>query len=126
MALSDQSLEGIVVSVLAVNKFGLEKARGLLPALRMAGLTRPAGVVGEDLCTLTVRLARAGYNRGLLTEMMAGRLLTLMAAVDQGRFTMLDSLVSSGDRDRALAILCEVHGIGPQVAANAWKLLRDP
>ena len=124
MALSNESLDAIVAAVLAVNNYGLEKAYGLLPALRKAGLTRPAKVVNEDLGTLTVRLARAGYNRGLLTEMMAGRLLGLMKAVHEGTLDRLDSLAASGDQDRTLALLCEIHGIGPQVAANAWMLLR--
>lgn len=124
MALSDQSLEAIVAAVLAVNNYGLEKAYGLLPALRKAGLTRPAKVVDEDLGRLTVRLAQAGYNRGLLTGMMADRLAGLMKAMLDGKLARFDPLVSTGKREEAIALLCEIHGIGPQVAANAWALVK--
>lgn len=124
MALSNHSLDAIVAAVLAVNNYGLEKAFGLLPALRKASLTSPAKVVNEDLGVLTLRLAQAGYNRGLLTEMMAGRLLVLMKAVQEGKLDRFDTLVAAGDQGQALALLREVHGIGPQVAANAWLLVR--
>jgi len=122
MRLCDQSLEAIIAAVLSVNNFGLEKAYGLLPALREAGLTRPDEVVSQDPGDLTVKLARAGYDRGLLTGMMADRLLLLMKAVESGALNQFDDLVASDDREKAIALLCEVHGVGPTVAANALVL----
>lgn len=124
MPLSDNSLEAIVAALLAVNRFGLEKAYSLLPALREAGLTRPGKVVNEDLGAVTVRLAQAGYDRGLLTGMMAGRLVTLMQAVDRGELDSFEGLLARGDLEKATSLLCQVYGIGPKVAADAWLLLR--
>ena len=123
MTPSDRSLEAVVAAVLAVNRYPLEKAWELLPPLRKAGLTRPEKVIGTDIGVLTVALAKAGYNRGLLTEMMAGRLQALMAAVQAGTLDRLDALVAAAKRDEAVASLREVRGIGPQVAANALALL---
>ena len=124
MAISQDHLDAVVVAVLAVNNYPLEKAWALLPRLRQAGLTDPRLVASEDLGSLTVGLARAGYNRGLLTAMMAERLQGLGQAVQDGTLSSFDAILAQGDRERAISVLRHVRGIGPRVAANAWTLLR--
>lgn len=124
MALSEHTTEAIIVSMLAVNSYSLERAYDLLPALRAAGLTSPLMAVEKDAGEITVLLGKAGYKRGLLTGMFAERLLAMMKAVGSGEMDALDGLLAANDRDSALALLCRVRGIGPQVAANAWALLK--
>ena len=124
MSIPDDHIEAILASILAVNAYGLEKAYGLLPAFRAAGLTNPTIVVRQNAGDLMMGLAHAGYDRGLLTEMMAGRLANLMSAVVDGRLDELGKLVANSDRNSAISLLCSVKGIGPKVASDAWMLMR--
>ena len=116
-------LESVVVALLAVNNYPLEKAWKLLPALREAGLTSPAKVP-DDLGDCTVKLASAGYDRGLLTAMLAERIQNVMASARRGDLAKLEGLVKGGKKDEAVTLLCTVRGIGPKVAATTWMLCR--
>jgi len=121
--IQDEHLEAIIVSMLAVNNFSLERAYGLLPTLRESGLTSPKRVIDTPTDTIRAGLATAGYQRGHLTEMFADRLIALMREVDAGRLDRIDSLVLSGKREEAQELLCSIRGIGPRVALHAWLLM---
>ncbi len=123
MSLKQEHLEAIVVSVLAVNRYPLEKSYSLLPNLRKLGLTDPTKVANANSPDVMMRLDRAGYHRGLLTEMMAGRLIGLMNAVSEGQLDSLSNMVTKGEKDQAKQLLCRMKGIGPQVAADVWMLV---
>lgn len=69
-------------------------------------------------------LSRAGYNRGLLTGMLAERLQALMVAVASGSLDGLEDAVASGNKSEARALLLRVKGIGERVAEVAWQLLK--
>jgi len=116
--------EALVASVLAVNGFGVEKVYGLLPAFRNSGLTDLNRISKKGIEEVTILLARSGYDRGLLTGMMAERLLNLITAIVDGGLDGLEEMVISNKRDKAVHLLCTVRGIGPRVAANAWILMR--
>jgi len=117
-----EHVEDLVVALLAVNQYPIEKAWALLPALRSEGLNAPA-TTPADLGEATVMLANAGYNRGLLTSMFAERIQNLMWAVRDGRLDGFDELVTAGKKNEAMALLCSISGIGPRVADNAWQLV---
>jgi hypothetical protein len=122
MLLQQAHLEALIVSVLAVNAYGLEKAYALLPAFRKSGLTDPRKVAMADVEDVMMRLYEAGYRRGMLAEMMAGRLISLMKVVEDGKLDALNALVVKGDQEGTKALLCMVKGIGPKVAADVWML----
>lgn len=122
MLLAQDHLEAIIASVLAVNVYGLEKAYALLPEFRKCGLTDPLKVVQADIAEVMVAFQRAGYNRGMLSEMMAGRLMNLMTAAAEGHLDTLNEMVSKRKRAEAEALLCQIKGIGPKVASDAWML----
>ena len=126
MPLFQGHLEAIIAAVLAVNAYGLGKSYALLPAFRKAGLTDPKRVVKASIEDVMMRLHEAGYHRGMLAEMMAGRLISLMKAVDEGNLDALNALVAQGDRGGAERLLCSVKGIGPKVAADVWMLVQSP
>ena len=115
-------LGDVVVALLAVNRYPLEKAWGLLPALEANGFTDPA-TVPEDIGEATKKLWDSGYDRGLLTSMFAERIQSLMAAVKAGQLARLDELVDARKKAETVALLCTVPGIGPTVAENAWLLV---
>ncbi|WLT30647.1 hypothetical protein [Geothrix sp. PMB-07] len=85
MKIQDEHLEAIIVSMLAVKNFSLERAYGLLPAMRKSGLTCPKSVIDTPPDTIKAELANAGYQRGHLTKMFAERLISLMKVVDAGK-----------------------------------------
>ena len=115
-------LGDVVVALLAVNRYPLEKAWGLLPALEANGFTDPA-TVPEDIGEATRKLAAAGYDRGLLTSLFAERIQRLMAAAKAGQLDGLDGLVIARKKTEAVALLCNMPGIGPKAAENAWLLV---
>jgi len=125
MKLAKDDLEAIVTAVLAVNRYSLEKAYDLLPALRKAGLTQPDKVAAMEIETLITGLFQAGYQRGGLMEMMAGRFMSLMQAVNAGKVDPLGGLIKRGDTDEATELLCTIKGIGPSVAATAIQLIKS-
>ena len=122
--MKQENLDDLAVALLAVNNYSIEKAWGLLPGLHEAGLTSPA-TFPADLGAATVKLASAGYDRGMLTEMFAKRLLALMQKAESGALDELDAFVEADRQDDAVALLVTVPGIGPKVARTAWELLRS-
>lgn len=123
MALAEAQTECLLMAILAVNSYPLEKAYQLLPRLRGLGLTDPARVVDMDLPTAIEALTTAGYDRKNLTWMIAERVKALMAAIHDGRLNGLASAVEARDERGAAELLSEVRGVGPRVFENAWALL---
>jgi hypothetical protein len=124
MKVTADELEAVAVAVLAVNNYRIEKAWDLLPKLREAGLTTPASVAPADIGALTVRLVAAGYDRGMLTSMLARRLQNLMQAAEAGVLDGLTAAAARKDKAAAVEILTRVKGIGPQVAESTWLLVQ--
>lgn len=121
--LSESLTTNLVVAVLAVNSYSLEKAWALRSALSDEGLTNPANSSKLDQRALTVRLAKAGYDRGMLTGMMASRVADLMRAIATGQLDALDEHIRQQDWEAVERLLRAVRGIGPKVAKNALLLL---
>lgn len=123
MAISQDSVDAILVSLLAVQNYPLDRAWSLLPGLEKAELTNPFRVAQADVGNLVAKLTGAGYERGYLNGIMAPRVQNLMKAVVAGELDAFDALSKAGHRQAALELLCKVKGIGPKVANNAWLLL---
>lgn len=121
--LADRDIEALTVAILAVGLWPAEKVRDALPSLREAGLLVPAAVAAMDLGELTMKLARNGYARGLLTSMYAERFQALMNEIARGGLDAIPEMVRNGDREKFTTVLQEIHGVGPKVAANAWSLM---
>lgn len=123
MALAASQVECLLVALLSVNNFSLEKAWALLPRMREAGLTDPARVTAMDMAAAIDALTRAGYDRKSLTWLFAERVKALMAAIVAGELAGLDEAIATNDKGRATELLDRVRGIGPTVIQNAWALL---
>jgi hypothetical protein len=123
MALSMPQIECLLMALLSVNNFPLEKAWALLPRMRDAGLTDPARVVTMDMATAIEALTRTGYDRKNLTWLFAERMKALMAAIHDGKLAGLDEAISASNKERARVLLSDVRGVGARVFENAWTLL---
>lgn len=121
--LQAEHLDALVTALLAVNGHPAEKVWKALPDFHAAGLMDPDLVSTEDLGTLTVKLASNGYNRGMLTGMMAERYQALMRSVSSGTLDALPALMRTEQKSEALALLQTVKGIGPMAARLAWSIL---
>ena len=124
-ALSPSHLDCVVTAMLSVNGYPAEKVWKALPDLRAAGLLDPSSVANEDLGSLTVKLASHGYNRGMLTGMMAERYQALMRSVASGALATLPELVANGQKAETLTLLHTLRGIGPMTSKLAWSLLKS-
>ena len=123
MKLKTESLEAILVAILAVNSYGLEKAYALLPQLREAGLTNPESVANADVGDVMVRMYESGYQRGLLGEMFAQRVKHLMTLASRGELDLLDDFLENNQREQAIELLCQIKGVGPKVAGDVLLLM---
>ena len=121
---SSDIVDALVISLLAVNNYQLDKAWALLPSLKSNGLTDPAQVAGADVGDLTVRLASAGYDRGMLTGLFAERLRQLMISVLSEAFGGLRDAIQANDQKKFSDLFCAFPGVGPRVCSNAWLLLK--
>jgi hypothetical protein len=123
MALAPNQVEYLLMALLAVNNYPLEKAWALLPRMRELGLTDPARVAAMDMPATIEALTAAGYDRKNLTWMFAERVMALMAAIHGGELAGLDEAIAAKDKGRATELLDRVRGVGPRVIQNAWALL---
>jgi hypothetical protein len=123
MGLAALQIECLLMALLSVNNFSLEKAWALLPRMREAGLTDPVRVEGMDMAAAIEALTGAGYDRKNLTWLFAERVKALMAAIHGGELAGLDEAIVKKDKDRATELLSQVGGVGPTVIQNAWALL---
>lgn len=123
MALSRSQVECLLVALLAVNSFALEKAQSLLPRLRAAGLSDPVRVNAMNMPEVIEALTVAGYDRKNLTWMFAERVKALMMAIERGELTRLEEAIAATDKELAATVLRRVRGVGPTVIQNAWSLI---
>src|SRR5689334_8002619 len=73
--MSNEGFQDLVVSMLAVNSFSLERAYGLRPALDAAGLFNPQSIATRTVAELAEALEQAGYKRGsFMNPLIADRL----------------------------------------------------
>jgi endonuclease III-like uncharacterized protein len=116
--------EDLIVSILAVNQYSLEKTYALLPLLRRAEVLDP-----EMLCNLqpeevVERLKTNGVDRGsFMTLLFAMRLVSLGVALHSKGIASCVEVILSNDPEEIRNLLLPVNGIGPKVIGN-FLLLR--
>lgn len=113
----------VVAAMLAANSYSLLRAQEVVPKLRRARLLDPDHVCALGPGPLTVQLASAGYDRGMLTSMFAERLQALVRAVRDGKLDGLDETIAARNEAGAMKMLTAIKGVGPVVARTAWALL---
>lgn len=119
----DNPWEDLVVAILAVNQYSLEKTYLLLPGLRKAGLTDAGNLSRWTQEELLERLKEAGCDRGsFMTALFAQRLCALGALIQQRGVENCNEVVA-GTRIGAIEkLLLPVKGIGPKVLKNFYAL----
>ena len=88
--------EDLVLAVLAVSLYRIEKIEPCRSAFREAGLFDPERLAIESSQAVTQELKRAGYDRGKLTWQFADRLISLGKHVVDGDRTAIEHVLCMG------------------------------
>lgn len=116
-------IENLLLAVLAVNNWSLERVFELRDPLRDAGLFDLAVVSNLSEAEIARRLTIAGYARGeYMTTLMALRFLSVTQVLSTDQLARLAAAIQAGHRDAAEAILNRIRGVGPAVLRNFWIL----
>ena len=117
--------EDLVISILSVNNYSLERTYQSIEGLRSEGLTDPIHLMKLDQKEIVVRLKAAGCDRGsFMTNLFALRLANLGALIESKGVEGCLNVISGKDTRAIEELLLPVNGIGPVVIENFY-CLRD-
>jgi 3-methyladenine DNA glycosylase/8-oxoguanine DNA glycosylase len=124
MTAADDPWEDLVVSILSVNQYSLERTYQSIEALRKQGLFSPQSLMQWDQGEIVACLKSAGCDRGpFMTNLFALRLANLGALTQSKGLAACTKVISAQDARMIEELLLPVNGIGPKVIAN-FCLLR--
>jgi hypothetical protein len=119
----DELWSDLVVSILSVNQYSLEKTYACLPALQSLGLCSPDKLGSWDVEDIIVWLKQAGLDRGpFMTALFAKRLSSLGVAVNAMGIADFTRSLSSKKCAEISELLMPINGIGPKVLSNFFLL----
>ena len=121
----DDVSSDLLMALLAVNSWTLERVSGLYESLRKNGLFDVSILSGLTPEQIQGRLSAAGYERGpVLGRMIASRVQNLAVALFEGGDQLLVDCEASRDISATRAYLLQLHGVGLTVVEN-YLLLRS-
>jgi hypothetical protein len=112
----------LLVSMLSVNSYSLEKAYAHLQGLQSEGLCTPDNLTKWTAEDIASRLKAAGVDRGsFMNGLYSQRLASLGEAVRRiGATNFTNSLLAK--RVEISSLLMPIEGIGPKVLMNFFML----
>lgn len=121
----ESAWDDLVISILAVNQYSLERTYPLLGGLRGQELTKPSVLARRDVDNIEERLRMSGFDRGaFMTRLFAQRLAAIGSLIRTKGVTECELIFKSGDRTAIRELLQPVKGVGPIVLRNFF-ILRD-
>jgi hypothetical protein len=120
----DNPWQDLVVSILSVNQYTLERTYQCIPELEKQGLFDPQNLIHWHQKEIMHRLKLGGCDRGqFMTNLFALRLASLGEFLRRELDTYAEVL-SGRDARRIEELLMPINGIGPRVLSNFF-LLRE-
>jgi hypothetical protein len=120
---SDKCWRDLVVAILSVNNYPIEKTLRLSESLERNGLFDVAVLAANGLADIGKRLGEAGYNRGaFMHELFTQRLCSLGRLASDVSIEDCEKILRSGTRKDVSILLSKVNGIGPNVLASYFVL----
>lgn len=118
------SFTDLVISLLAVNGWGLDKAGALLDGLRGQGLTDPSAIASREWGDNAQSLEAAGYNRGeYMISLLTDRIIAAAKAwFEHDLEPRLKDAEAKRDLARIAELLIPINGVGKQVVSNYFLL----
>jgi hypothetical protein len=119
----DNPWEDLVIAILSVTQYKLEKTYALLDSLRIEGLFTPSNLMRWSENEIATRLRAGGCNRGaFMTKLFAERLAALGTFVKTTGEQTVEQIILSRDTSTVEKYLLAVRGIGPVVLENFYIL----
>jgi len=120
---NDSPWDDLVVSILAVNQYSLERTYTSLQRLREQKVTDPLILARERPHEIEKRLSAGGCDRGpFMTKLFAERLAALGMLIRTKGVTECETIIGSRDAKSIEKLLLPVKGIGPVVLRNFFML----
>ena len=117
--------EDLVLSILSVNQYSLEKTYLHVEGLRSEGLFEPENLMALPGDEIASRLKRAVViGEVFMTTLFAHRLSSLGWFLQSNGVRECESVLRSSDSSAIRALLLPVNGIGPKVLQNFF-LMRE-
>jgi hypothetical protein len=124
---SDCPWEDLVVSILSVNQYSLERTYTSLPGLREQKITDPVSLAAWEFEEIEGRLRSAGCDRGpFMTKLFALRLSALGALIRTKGVAECEQVIGGNDPKDIEHLLRPVNGIGPVVLRRFFLLRGIP
>lgn len=120
---ADSPWEDLVISILAVNQYSLEKTYACKAGLQAQELTFPATLIQLTSAELERRLRAGGCDRGeFMTNLFAKRLAALGEYVRSVGIEESSGILAGKSRQKIEQFLKPIYGIGPVVLRNFFLL----
>ena len=121
----DDPWDDLVISMLSVNQYSLERTYESIAGLREQGLFNPQTLTQWEQAEIVASLKSAGCDRGpFMTNLFALHLANLGALIQSKGLDACTKVIAARDARMIEELLLPVNGIGPKVIAN-FCLLRD-
>jgi hypothetical protein len=115
--------EDLVLSILSVNGYPIEKTYSIADNLRENGLFDPNKLAHYDFPDIALRIDSAGYKRGsFMTGIFSERLLALGKFAREHGIDACAEIISGGNASKIEKFLIQINGIGPKVLSNFFSL----
>ncbi|MFL6437695.1 MAG: hypothetical protein ACJ71Q_08960 [Terriglobales bacterium] len=113
----------LIVSMMAVNNYSLEKAFAHLHGLQQNGLLEPKNLISWKSEEIETQLKEAGFNRGsFMNRQMAQRMSSLGRFLETKGIAECESVLKSRDSSTIKILLLTVNGIGERVVESFFLL----
>lgn len=112
----------LVVSMLAVYNYTLEKVDAYSDGLEKQGLFEPDKIQKMSHEDIFAALEKAGYRRGNLNSIFTERLQSLGENVNHSGKSHCESILKGKDKQAITNLLHPINGVGPKVIDNYFEL----
>jgi len=124
---TDNLWEDLVLAILSVCQYSLEKTYLAVETLRREGLFDPQNLMRWTPEEIGTRLRLGGYDRGdFMTSLFASRLASLGKLVKSRGVEECQTVLQRGKTNEIKHFLLPVKGIGPRVLVNFFALRNAP
>ena len=120
---SDNPWEDLVIALLSVNQYSLERTYPLLEGIRAEKLADMQHLAAWTVPQIEERLKAASCDRGsFMTGLFAQRLHSLGEYIERHNIARCELTLRSGDVRAIETLLLPVNGIGPVVLKKFYLL----
>lgn len=115
--------EDLVISILSVNQYTLNKTYSSIESLRQVEIFNPDNLMKWDINEIEQRLRQGGCERGsFMTNLFAERLAALGELIANQSISKCEQVLLSRDKKIITDFFMPVKGIGPKVLQNLFLL----